>query len=158
MSCSGVYLYYGYKIKEYELKDLMEENYKNYCRTHYDDMCNKINVYDSSKKYPIYKYKFDEFLFSEYLDKLFVQAGFIWITAATLPCCAYKKGGYWIVGKKIAHIDGCNFSEVEILSKDELKQLNPLLEKGMTDIGLNKVTNNIIPNIYSIIDDCVRCT
>jgi hypothetical protein len=159
MSCTGVYLYYGYKIREEFLRSILEPDYVIYCNSRYELTCSKINIYNNPKPCPKYAYKFDEFLFSEYVNNLFPSLGENVITITTLPCCSYKKGGYWIVGKKISHLDGCDLNPIKLSSQYELTQIDPILEKAMITTGLIKIINNDdVPSVYAIIDDCMRCT
>ena len=40
------------------------------------------------------------------------------IVATTLPCCAYRKNGYWIIGKQIDHIEAFEANDVNVLVVD----------------------------------------
>lgn len=154
MVCSGVYLYYGYKVQEDELRGIFEADYIIYCNEQHKKIHKK-----APKKAPKYEYEFDGYSFRTYIDKCFVDLGAKDIIATTLPCCKYKKGGYWIVGKEIAHIDGFDMSEIILPTSADFKQIDLILEKTMSDSGLSKVINDdILPKIYAIANDCMSCT
>jgi len=145
MSCSGVYLYYGYKIQATSLKELFEEDFKIYC-----------NNPDPQSKY---KYKFDPYMFEEYVGRQIVDANVNKICVTSLPCCTYEKKGYWIVGKLIADIDGFDMREITFPTANELLQINPVLEKIVTGSKLSQIINvDTVPKIYAIGNACIDCT
>lgn len=151
MGLEGVYLYYGYKIKAVDLKGLYENDYKNIQIKEYSD--------SYKKKGKEYKYKFDPYSFGEYVSNIFAKLDAKDIVATTLPCCTYKKDGYWIIGKKIDYIDAFDLCSITLPTSDDLKLIDPVLEKLVADSDLSKIiSSDTIPKIYAIGDDCRSCT
>lgn len=155
----GVYLYYGYKIKESDLRDLFESGYINskYQSLYTDDDSDDSNSSDE-KSQNNSEYKFRPLSFGEYLNSIFKDVDAKEIVATTLPCCAYRKNGYWIIGKQIDHIEAFEMQRIVLPTTDDLKLIDPILEKLVADSGLSNIVIDMIPNIYAIGDECPLCS
>lgn len=147
----GVYLYYGYKVKAFDLRGLYEEAFK------------ALQIEQNSKVYSQkgkeYKYKLDPSSFGEYVSNIFAKLGAKDIVATTLPCCNYEKDGYWIIGKHIAHINGFNLKPVMLPILDDSKLIYNVLAKLVADSDLSKIiTSDMVTEVYAIGDDCTLCS
>ena len=135
MTTEQIGLYFGYKIKECDLKDFYNENINNGNSSDNNDSDNTDlwSIRDS----------IDQFFSGKYASK---------ISCDSLKCCPYDKNSDWIIGiEKGYH----NIYTLEGFS------LNISTEQEMTDLRTLKRVfkiKNQIPQWYVIANDCWMCT
>ena len=155
-------IYYGYKMKEYHIRQLFEADYRNTLE------CKHIKKKIGSKSIDEYIHN----MLKKYVNNRLNQKKYKYnIQCDFLRCCSHEINSDWIIGIKITHIKE-NLSDINIeplttiqvnelpfliKSPDDIEKYAICLQKMLVEFGLHIICNKE-PQFYSIADYCFNCT
>ena len=162
MVCTGVYLYYGYKLSEELIKQIFEtDDFKEYCHNVYTEDRKSFlerNIHYKNEYLP-FTYLFDEYLhdLQDFIGGFMKKNYRSKIKCYRLQCCAYNSNKSWIIGFKIAHLDGFDLTAINTEKFSNLEKYIPELQQIYDNFELQQIGDKE-PHMYAIANDCLRCT